>query len=55
MSVEASCRQMTVSRDNDSPMYSYKGDICGTSGRDVSCAWLIVAVFLLGLIVLSFI
>ena len=44
---------MTVDRDNDSLMYPYRREICGMSGKDVSCAWLIVAIVFLGLIVSS--
>ena len=44
---------MTVDRDNDGLMHLYSREICGVSGKDISCAWLIVAIVFLGLIVLS--
>jgi hypothetical protein len=44
---------MTVDRDKDGLTYPYACEICGVSGKDVSCAWFIVAIVFLGLIVLS--
>jgi hypothetical protein len=44
---------MAVDRDNDGLVHHYRHEICGVSGKDVSCAWLIVAIVFLGLIVLS--
>lgn len=44
---------MAIDRDSDGLTYPYRREICGGSGKDVSCAWLIVVAVFLGLILLS--
>lgn len=51
--LSAAAPTVTMNRRNDETIQEYERPIPGVTGRDVFCAWIVVATFLLGLLVLS--